>query len=266
MNPTEIAVSGPLLIAVILSLAAGAVSFASPCVVPLVPGYLGYLAGLAGAPPPPLAGDVGESRSGDDRGPAPGRRRVLVATALFVAGFTVVFTAGLGAVVWIADSLLINQELLQRLGGVVTIVMGLVFLGAVPGLQKDTRRIGTRRSGLLGAPLLGATFGLGWTPCLGPTLTGVIALAAGTPSGTAWLRGLLLVLAYCAGLGLPFLLFALGTARTLRTQLWLTRHTRTVRRIGGAVLLVVGLALVSGLWGEWVAILRRPVAGFTTVI
>ena len=266
MNPTEIAVSGPLLVAVALSVAAGAVSFASPCVVPLVPGYLGYLAGLAGASPPTLARDERAAPGRSDQDSPTDRRRVLTATALFVGGFTVVFTAGLGAVVWVADSLLINQELLQRLGGVVTIVMGLVFLGAVPALQRDTRRIGTRRSGLLGAPLLGATFGLGWTPCLGPTLTGVIALAAGTPSGTSWLRGLLLVLAYCAGLGLPFLLFALGTARTVRTQLWLTRHTRTVQRIGGAVLLLVGLALVSGLWGEWVAVLRRPIAGFTTVI
>ena len=266
MSPTEIAVSGPLLIAVALSLAAGAISFASPCVVPLVPGYLGYLAGLAGAPPPPLARDVGESHREADHVHAPERRRVLAATVLFVAGFTVVFTAGLGAVVWIADSLLIHQETLQRAGGVVTIAMGLVFLGVVPALQRDTRRVGTRRAGLVGAPLLGATFGLGWTPCLGPTLTGVIALAAGTPSGSAWLRGLVLVLAYCAGLGLPFLLFALGTARTLRTQLWLTRHTRTVQRIGGVVLLLVGLALVSGLWGDWVAAIRRPVAGFTTVI
>ena len=266
MNPTEIAVSGPLLIAVALSVVAGAVSFASPCVVPLVPGYLGYLAGLAGASPPPLARDVSAPHSEIDQAGPKDRRRVLTATALFVAGFTVVFTAGLGAIVWIADSLLIHQELLQRLGGIVTIAMGLVFLGAVPALQRDTRRIGTRRSGLLGAPLLGATFGLGWTPCLGPTLTGVIALAAGTPSGTAWLRGLLLVLAYCAGLGLPFLLFALGTTRTVRTQLWLTRHTRTIQRVGGVVLLLVGLALVSGLWGEWIAILRRPIAGFTTVL
>lgn len=260
MNPTDIAVSGPLLLAVALSVAAGAISFASPCVVPLVPGYLGYLAGLVGAPAPPLAGDL-EAAPADRpvRPAAGGRGRVLAATALFVAGFTLVFTAGLGVIVWLADSLLIHQELLQRLGGVVTVGMGLVFLGLVPALQRDTRRLRVRRSGLAGAPLLGATLGLGWTPCLGPTLTGVIALAAGTPSGSASVRGLLLVLAYCAGLGLPFLLFALGTAWTVRTQLWLTRRSRAIQRVGGVLLVLVGLALATGLWAEWVAALRRPI-------
>ncbi|MCD2191527.1 cytochrome c biogenesis CcdA family protein [Actinomycetospora soli] len=267
MNPTDIAVSGPLLLAVALSVAAGAISFASPCVVPLVPGYLGYLAGLVGAPAPPLAGDLETAPTDRSASQGAGERgRVLAATALFVAGFTVVFTAGLGVIVWIADTLLIHQELLQRLGGVITVGMGLVFLGLVPALQRDTRRLRVRRSGLAGAPLLGATFGLGWTPCLGPTLTGVIALAAGTPSGTASARGLLLVLAYCAGLGLPFLLFALGTARTVRTQLWLTRHTRAIQRVGGVLLVLVGLALATGLWAEWVAALRRPIAGFATPI
>lgn len=285
MNPTEIAVSGPLLVAIAVSLAAGAVSFASPCVVPLVPGYLGYLAGLVGADHPvsarhpnggPAMGGVSATEVTEGAAPPPagargagplGRRgRVLGATALFVAGFTVVFALGLGTIVWLADSLFVHQELLQRLGGVVTVGMGLVFLGLVPALQRDTRRIRVRRAGLAGAPLLGATFGLGWTPCLGPTLTGVIALAAGTPSGWSSLRGLVLVLAYCVGLGLPFLLLSLGTARAVRAQAWLARHTRTIQRVGGVMLIVVGLALVTGLWAEIVVSLRRPVAGFTTVL
>lgn len=272
MNPTDIALSGPMLLAVVVSLAAGAVSFASPCVVPLVPGYLAYLAGLVGAQRPPTPSERVPVHSPEASGPAatstePRRRgRLVAATALFVAGFTVVFAVGLGTVVWLSDVLLINQDLLQRLGGVVTVAMGLVFLGLVPALQRDTRRIRTPDAGLLGAPLLGATFGLGWTPCLGPTLTGVIALAAGTPSGGASVRGLVLVLAYCAGLGLPFLLLSLGTARTVRVQAWLSTHTRTLQRAGGVMLVVVGLAVVTGLWNDLVALLRGPVSGFTTVL
>ncbi|MDD7967777.1 cytochrome c biogenesis CcdA family protein [Actinomycetospora lemnae] len=273
MNPTDIALTGPLLLAIVVSAAAGAVSFASPCVVPLVPGYLAYLAGLVGAqrPPTPAERGPGHSRAPSEPAPAvmtaPRRRgRLVAATALFVAGFTVVFAVGLGTVVWLSDLLLINQDVLQRIGGVVTVAMGLVFLGLVPSLQRDTRRIRTPEAGLLGAPLLGATFGLGWTPCLGPTLTGVIALAAGTPSGGASVRGLVLVLAYCAGLGLPFLLLSLGTARTVRVQAWLSAHTRTLQRAGGVMLVVVGLALVTGLWGDLVALLRGPVSGFTTVL
>lgn len=268
MNPTDIAVSGPLVLAIVVSLAAGAVSFASPCVVPLVPGYLAYLAGLVGAQRPPSPGEAEPAEAGPVRTSAAPRHRgrLVAATTLFVGGFTVVFAAGLGTIVWLADLLLINQDLLQRLGGVVTVAMGLVFLGLVPALQRDTRRIHVRDAGLLGAPLLGATFGLGWTPCLGPTLTGVIALAAGTPSGGASVRGLVLVLAYCAGLGLPFLLLSLGTARTVRLQAWLSTHTRVLQRIGGVMLVLVGLALATGLWAELVGLLRGPVAGFTTIL
>ena len=282
MNPTELAASGPLLLAVALCVAAGAVSFASPCVVPLVPGYLAYLAGLVGAAPPAV--HVDELQATKRRSPraahhenaeataaggadAPGRWRLVGAAALFVAGFTVVFVVGLGAIVWLADAVFANQELLQRLGGVVTVAMGLVFLGFIPALQRDTRSHRLPRGGLAGAPLLGATFGLGWTPCLGPTLTGVLALAAGVPtdSGTA-LRGLTLVLAYCAGLGLPFILISLGTARAVRAQTWLRRHSRRVQLGGGALLVIVGLALATGVWGDLVAALRGPIAGYNTIL
>jgi cytochrome c-type biogenesis protein len=142
--------------------------------------------------------------------------------------------------------------------------MGLVFLGLVPALQRDTRPHWVPRMGLAGAPLLGATFGLGWTPCLGPTLTGVIALASGTGAGSGALRGGVLVLAYCVGLGVPFVLIALGAGRAVRAQAWLRAHVRGIQLAGGVLLVVVGLALATGLWGEIVSLLREPVAGFST--
>ncbi|HEX6402570.1 MAG TPA: cytochrome c biogenesis protein CcdA [Pseudonocardiaceae bacterium] len=251
MGLTGVAVSGPLLLATGLAVLAGAVSFASPCVVPLVPGYLAYLTGLVGA-----EGDVQR------------RGRVVGAVALFVLGFSVVFTANVVTVLGIADRLFLNETVLQRVGGVITIAMGLVFVGLIPSLQRDLRihpRPGLAPRHLLGAPMLGAVFGLGWTPCLGPTLAGVIALAVGTPGG-GLARGVLLVIAYCLGLGIPFLLLAWGARRAVRAVAWLRAHTRGVQLAGGALLVVVGLLLVTGLWAELVAILRGPVAGFETPI
>lgn len=251
MGFTEFAISGPLLLAAGVAVLAGAVSFASPCVVPLVPGYLAYLAGLVGA---------------EDT--ARGRGRLLGAVGLFVLGFSVVFAAALVTVLGVADQLTLNEFTLQRLGGVVTIAMGLVFVGLVPVLQRDIRihpRPGLGPRHLLGAPLLGAVFGLGWTPCLGPTLAGVTALAVSTP-GDGLARGVLLVSAYCFGLGVPFLLIALGARWTVNAVDWLRRHGRQVQLTGGVMLIVVGTLLVTGLWAEFVAIVRGPVSGFETPI
>jgi cytochrome c-type biogenesis protein len=258
MDPsTSLAVSGPLLLAAAVAVLAGAVSFASPCVVPLVPGYLAYLAGLVGADAPPATtAQAAEPRSG--------RWRVAGAAALFVAGFTVVFGAILVGVVWLADALVANEAVLQRAGGVVMIAMGLVFVGLLPVLQNERRLHWVPGAGVWGAPLLGAVFGLGWVPCIGPTLAGVVAVAAGTGGGS--LRGVVLTVAYCAGLGLPFVLIALGAARAVRALGWLRRHTRTIQISGGVLMVVVGLLLVSGLWGGLLAQLQVSVAGFTPVL
>jgi cytochrome c-type biogenesis protein len=252
---TELATSGPLLLAAGVALLAGTVSFASPCVVPLVPGYLAYLAALVGADAPAV--NVDEDRK-------KGRYAVVGAAGLFVLGFTVVFVAGLGTLVWLADAVLGNQDLLQRIGGVLTIAMALVFLGLIPALQKDIRSHRVPRGGLWGAPLLGAVFGLGWVPCIGPTLAGVVAVAAGTGGGS--LRGVVLTLAYCAGLGVPFVLIAVFAARAVRGLGWLRRHTRAIQIGGGALLIGVGLLLLTGLWDGWLAQLQTSVGAFVPVI
>ena len=243
----EIAAAGPVLLALGISVLAGLVSFASPCVVPLVPGYLSYLAAVVGV-------DESDAVSGAI-GVKTARLRVAGAAALFVAGFTVVFLLGAVAVLGMTTTLIANQVLLQRIGGVVTILMGLVFVGFVPALQRQARFAPRQWSTMAGAPLLGGVFALGWTPCLGPTLTGVIAVASAT-DGTTVARGVVLVLAYCLGLGIPFVVLALGSARAVTGLGWLRRHTRTIQIFGGVLLILVGTALVTGLWNEFVSWVR----------
>ncbi|WP_434452584.1 cytochrome c biogenesis CcdA family protein [Lentzea sp. E54] len=247
MNPTDLAISGPLLLATGVALLAGFISFASPCVVPLVPGYLAYLAGLVGAEAPRV--EANEPAKA-------GRLRVAGASLLFVAGFTVVFVLASMTILGATDALLLNADLFQRIGGVVTILMGLVFIGLVPALQKDVRFHTRPRTGLIGAPLLGAVFALGWTPCLGPTLAGVLAVARSTEVGSSTVRGAVLVLAYCLGLGLPFVVLALGARWALGVTKWLRTHARQVQIFGGVLLILVGIALVTGLWAEFVGWLR----------
>ena len=241
---TEIAAAGPVLAAFGVCVLAGLVSFASPCVVPLVPGYLSYLAAVVGVEDEPGRLAVRTARL-----------RVAGAAALFVAGFTAVFVLGTVAVLGMTTTLISNQLLLQRIGGVITIMMGLVFVGLIPALQRDTRFTPRQMSTLGGAPLLGAVFGLGWTPCLGPTLTGVIAVASAT-DGASVARGVALVIAYCLGLGIPFVLLAFGSARAVQGLGWLRRHTRGIQIFGGVLLIVVGTALVTGVWNDFVSWVR----------
>ena len=243
----QTAAAGPLLLAVGVCVLAGLVSFASPCVVPLVPGYLSYLAAVVGV---------------DDLDAATGqvaiktqRWRVAGSALLFVAGFTVVFVLGTVAVLGMTTTLITNQLLLQRVGGVLTIIMGLAFIGFIPALQRQARFTPRRFAGVAGAPLLGAVFGLGWTPCLGPTLTGVITVASAT-DGANVARGVLLVIAYCLGLGIPFVLLALGSGWAVNGFGWLRRHSRAIQVFGGALLIVVGVALVTGVWNDFISWVR----------
>ncbi|WP_369640527.1 cytochrome c biogenesis CcdA family protein [Nocardia sp. JMUB6875] len=251
----QTAATGPLLLALGACLLAGLVSFASPCVVPLVPGYLSYLAGVVGAEAPPVTVESAKNAKTATASRNSARLRVAGAAGLFVAGFTVVFVLASATVFGAIQALNVNRDLLQRIGGVVTIVMGLAFIGLIPALQRDTRMEPRRLSGLIGAPLLGAVFALGWTPCLGPTLSGVMAVSAGT-EGTTAARGVALIVAYCLGLGLPFVILAFGSATALRGVGWLRRNSRTIQVIGGLLLVAVGIALVTGAWDQFVSWVR----------
>ena len=243
----QIAAAGPLLVALGVCLLAGLVSFASPCVVPLVPGYLSYLAAVVGVDEQPPPGAI--------KAPPAARWRVAGSAALFVAGFTVVFVLGTVAVLGMTTTLITNQLALQRVGGVLTIVMGLVFVGLVPALQREARFSPKQLTTVAGAPVLGAVFALGWTPCLGPTLTGVITVASAT-EGANVARGIALVIAYCLGLGIPFVLLAFGSAGAVAGLGWLRRHTRAIQIFGGALLIAVGGLLVTGVWNDFISWLR----------
>jgi cytochrome c-type biogenesis protein len=230
---------GSLLLAMPLAVLAGLVSFFSPCVIPLLPGYLSYATGLSGA-------DLAEGRGG--------RGRMLVGAVLFVLGFSAVFVL-LGVAAGTVGNWLIEYERQLSVAlGIVSIVLGLAFMGLVPWLQRDVRFHRVPAVGLAAAPLLGVLFAVGWTPCIGPTL-GVMLNLAGN-EGTASRGGLLLAF-YCVGLGLPFIVFALLWRRALGTMSFIRRHIRWVTRIGGAMFVLIGLALLTGWWDwavQWVQI------------
>jgi cytochrome c-type biogenesis protein len=233
---TQTALSGSMLLALPVALVAGLVSFFSPCVVPLLPGYLSYATGLSGA-------DLESARRG----------RMVLGSLLFVLGFSFVFVAYGALFGSLGDYLITYTRQISIVLGSLTILLGVVFVGLVPWLQRDVRVHRVPAVGLVAAPLLGALFGLGWTPCIGPTLTAVQALAVN--EGTAG-RGALLSLAYSLGLGLPFLAAGLAFRRTLGAVRWVRRHQAWVTRLGGIMLIVVGVLLVTGLWDQWVGGLR----------
>ena len=282
----NLASGGPLLLAVAAAALAGLVSFLSPCVLPLVPGYVSYVTGMAGADldaalgtdphgrPVPArvpvrtgaggtAPDVAGSApagAGPDAGTARARRavrgRVLLGTVLFILGFTAVFVTVGVLFAGIGRTLVDHSRLVEVVIGLLVILLGAAFAGLVPGLQRDLRLHALPAAGLAGAPLLGAVFALGWTPCVGPTLGAVLLLAG--KDGQAG-RAALLAVAYCLGLGLPFLAFALGLRRLLGVLTVVRRHSVWVTRIGGALLILVGLGLVTGAWGEFLNWLRATV-------
>ncbi len=232
MNPDATIVDGALWLAIPVALLAGLISFLSPCVLPLVPGYLGFIGGSV-AP-------RGSSASA-------GRGRLLGGVLLFIAGFTVVFMTVtiLGGAA--GRFFLQYGDLITRVMGVVIILLGLVFIGMFGVAQRTLRPQLRGNLGLIGAPLLGLAMGIGWTPCIGPTLTAIVSVSwnLGDPG-----RAALLGLAYSAGLGIPFILIALGLGWATRSVAFLRRHIRAVNIIGGLMLVALGLLMVTGVWGQ----------------
>lgn len=240
----DVVSSGGLWLAIPIAFAAGVVAFLSPCVLPLAPGYVSYITGLTGTE---LAHPEGH------------RRQVLAGSLLFVLGFSVVFVS-YGVLFGGAGSILLEYApVINRVLGVVVIVMGLSFMGLIPGIQREWRMHRTPRWGVAGAPALGLLFGLGWTPCIGPTLTAVQTLAFSEASA---LRGAVLSLVYCLGLGLPFVLLALAFSRAASAIRWVREHYVWVMRIGGGMLVLVGILLVTGVWTEFTIWLRVQAPGF----
>jgi cytochrome c-type biogenesis protein len=248
---------GPLLVAAAVAALVGLISFASPCVLPLVPGYLSYVAGLVGTGPAPAEPSGGGGTATAVRTEVSPRSRMVAGALLFVLGFSAVFITFATAFGGLGRLMLEHTELLNRVFGVITVLVGLGFLGWLPLLQRTTRLSARPAAGLAGAPLLGIVFGLGWTPCLGPTLAAVYSLALAEATAA---RGAVLGLAYCLGLGVPFVLVALGARWAVGATAVLRRHARTVTRVGGVVLVVVGLLLLTGAWTEMMGWLRSWLA------
>lgn len=254
---SELILSGSLLLAIPIAIAAGLVSFLSPCVLPLAPGYVSYVSGLTAAQitGTELKGSTDERRRR--------RRVILVGTTLFVAGFTSVFVSfgllfgGIGA------RLLAYQEPITRILGVAVVALGAAYLMGAPALNRDWRTHRKPKRGLWGAPVLGVVFGLGWAPCIGPVLA-VVQTLAFTQASAA--RGALLSVAYCIGLGIPFLVVGLAFDKAFTTFGWARRHTPLLMRISGGLMIVIGLLLVTGAWSELTIWMRVQIGGFQPVL
>jgi cytochrome c-type biogenesis protein len=230
--------SGSLLLAVPIALAAGFLSFASPCVIPLLPGYLSYMTGVA-------VQDLENARRG----------RMLAGSVLFVLGFTVLFVSGGALFGGLAAHLLEYQPVISKVMGVAVILFGLAFIGWLPLLQHEVR-LPVPGVGLAMAPLLGLVFGLGWVPCLSPTLGTVISLAYAEATAG---RGALLAFAYCVGLGVPFVLVAVAFGRFTRALRWIREHQRVLSVAGGVLMIVLGILLFTGWWDALIIELRTRV-------
>ena len=243
------AVGGSMLLAIPVAALAGLVSFFSPCCVPLLPGYLSYTTGLGAAD---ILSDARRHRA-----------RMLAGSLLFVLGFGVVFVGAGVAAGTVGRALLTHQVLISRVIGVLAIVLGLMFAGVISLGDREVRFTRLPKAGLAAAPLLGFVFGIGWTPCIGPTLSMVLTLAMNEGSAV---RGGFLAFVYVLGLGIPFVVAALAFARMQRLVRFVRRHQRAVLRIGGITMVAVGVMLVTGLWEQLMAVLRIWAAGFGTVL
>lgn len=244
---------GSLLVAIPIAVAAGLVSFLSPCVLPLVPGYLGFVTGMTAA----------DAAAGRPTGPDRRWLRVVAGTLGFVGGIAIVFVS-FGAIFGsLGQALRDNELLLARGFGVLTIIMGLAFAGAFSGVALFNRELRIHRiprAGLLAAPLLGVAFALGWTPCIGPTLAVVLGMAASSDQASA-VRGAWLALAYCIGIGIPFLVAGLAFERSMRAFGWVRRHNRAIMRAGGGMLVAIGVLQVTGLWSGLMSALQSSFGG-----
>ena len=240
MNPAEIVLSGSMLLALPIALLAGIITFLSPCVLPLVPGYLGYVSGTA----------------------AP-RSKVLLGSVLFVLGFTAVFVS-LGVLAGTAGLLFVSQnQWVQIILGLLVVVFGLAMIGQFKFLQQSIKLPFSPKLGLAGAPLLGVVFALGWSPCIGPTLSAVLVLAS--DSGDP-VRGAILATVYSLGIGIPFVLIAAGSSWATKSVGFVKRHIRTFNLVGGGVLVVIGVLLMTGLWNRFVAWIQVVTSGFTVLL
>jgi cytochrome c-type biogenesis protein len=248
VNPVTAIIDGALWVAIPIAVLAGLVSFVSPCVLPLVPGYLGYLGSTTT--------DTGTPNGAPGTTVRTERARLLMGVSLFIAGFTVVFVAVTILGGTFGYLLLQYANILTRIFGVVIIILGLVFLGLFGIAQRTLRPRIRGRAGLIGAPLLGFALGVGWTPCIGPTLAAIISMSwnLGDPA-----RAGLLGLAYSLGLGIPFLILAAGWGWASRSVTFLRRHIRTLNIIGGVMLILLGLLMVTGLWTALMSALQQVV-------
>ncbi|MFI9391242.1 cytochrome c biogenesis CcdA family protein [Streptomyces bauhiniae] len=243
----ETVLNGALLLALPVAVLGGLVSFFSPCVLPLVPGYLSYVTGVTGT-------DLADARRG----------RMTAGASLFVLGFTVVFVSGGALFGYFGQTLQGYKDVLTQVLGVLMILLGIFFMGLMPWLTQREFRFHKRpATGLIGAPVLGALFGIGWTPCIGPTLASVVALSSQQASAG---RGAILTVAYCLGLGVPFVLTAIAFRKALGAFGWVKRHYVWVMRAGGTMMIVTGVLLLTGAWDHLVQEMQTWSDGFSVGI